>query len=77
MSRVDISSVKEPESFMRELSALAFYLITQTFMNEFVIFLLYSFKLLWAKPPPTPDQIHMWKYQPKNLNMALYLETGP
>lgn len=40
MSAVDVSGIKEHESFMRELSYFTFYyLITQMFIDKFVILL--------------------------------------
>lgn len=69
---VDISSFGEHESFMRELSASAFYyLITQMFIKKFVMFL--QFQFIMGQVVPSPRTLLMLKSQPPvPQNMTLF-----
>ena len=70
---VDISSLGEHESFMRKLSASAFYyLITQMFIKKFVMFLQFQYTMGQVVPSP-PHPTHMLKSQPPvPQNMTLF-----
>ena len=64
---VDISSFGEHESFMRELSASAFYyLITQMFIKKFVMFL--QFQFIMGQVVPSPRTLLIcWNPNPQYL----------
>lgn len=72
VSAVDVSSIKEHESFMRELSYFTFYyFITQIFIDKFVILLWFHIICGWTVPPLS----YVEALIPSTLNTVwLYLE---